>query len=71
MNWKLFLQTLAATAIAGSASAASEQLKNTTTPKADWRSVGASALMGAAASILAVLAQPQSTSVQPAGDVRQ
>ena len=59
MNWKLFLQALAASAIAGSANAASQHLKNTTGPKADWNAVGASAILGAATNALAFLAQPQ------------
>jgi hypothetical protein len=71
MNWKLFLQTLAATAIAGSADAATQQLKNTTTPKPDWNSVGTSALMGAAASVLAMLAHPEPLAVTPAADVKK
>src|SRR5690349_219717 len=68
MNWKLFLQALAASAIAGSANAASQQLKTTTTPKADWGSVGASAMLGAATSVLAFLAQPHPPAVQAIAD---
>lgn len=66
MNWKLFLQALAASAIAGSANAASQQLKNTSTTKANWSAVGTSALIGAATSALVFLAQPQAPPAIPA-----
>jgi hypothetical protein len=58
MNWKLFLQTLAAAAIAGSARAATGYIGAIgPTEKVSWRSVGNSAILGAVVAALAMLTQ--------------
>jgi hypothetical protein len=58
MNWKLFLQTIAASAIAGSARAATGYIGSVgPTEKLNWRSVGNSAILGAVIAALAMLTQ--------------
>ena len=59
MNWKLLWQTLAISALAGSAKAATITIGGATpNQKLDWKAVGNSALVGALLGALAFLAQP-------------
>ena len=59
MNWLLFFQTIAASAIAGSAKAATEYVGSVgPSNKLNWKSLGNSALIGALLGTLAAMAQP-------------
>ncbi len=59
MNWKLFFQTIAASAIAGSAKAATGYIGSIgPADKLNWKTVGNSALVGALLGTLAALAEP-------------
>jgi hypothetical protein len=59
MNWKLFLQTIAASAIAESAKAATSYIGSIgPADKLNWKTVGNSALIGALLGALAAMAQP-------------
>ena len=71
MNWKAFLQTLAAVAIAGAAKAATGSIAAVgPTETVNWQSIGDSAMVGAVVAVLAVLTQagapPQPVAPQPA-----
>ena len=64
MNWKLILQTIAASAIAGSAKAATGYVGSVgPTDQLSWKGVGNSALIGALVATLVAVAE---TVPQPA-----
>ena len=59
MNWLLFFQTIAASAIAGSAKAATEYVGSVgPSTKLSWKSLGNTALIGALLGTLAAVNQP-------------
>jgi hypothetical protein len=59
MNWLLFFQTIAVSAMAGSAKAATEYVGSVGSPnKLSWKSLGNSALIGALLGTLAAMGQP-------------
>ena len=59
MNWLLFFQTIAASAIAGSAKAATDYVGSVgPSNKLNWKLLGNSALIGALLGTLAAVAQP-------------
>lgn len=66
MNWKLFFQTMAASAIAGSAKAATNYVGSIgPADKLSWKTVGNSALIGALMGVLAATAQPVAQTSAP------
>jgi hypothetical protein len=59
MNWLLFFQTIAASAIAGCAKGATEYVGSVgSSNKLSWKSLGNSALIGALLGTLAAMGQP-------------
>ncbi len=66
MNWKIFFQTIAASAIAGAAKAATGYVGSIgPADKLDWKVVGNSALIGAFLGTLAGMASPQPQTPAP------
>jgi hypothetical protein len=61
MNWKLFFQAMAASAIAGCANAASQSLTASIASggKTPWKAIGNTALLGATLGALTFAAQQQ------------
>jgi hypothetical protein len=59
MNWKLFLETILASAIAGSAKAATDYVGSIgPADKLNWKTAGNTALIGALLGTLAAMVQP-------------